>query len=232
MDPVVLLNEIQATLASAPEVSTYSPMSPEHMRWLGKAGALINRWSPVDMVAFRRSEIMLGSAGTRSIHFGRILTLLHRAEADLSLSVPSTAQQVFGPGAVYDFFQALRDIVGSASTSLLVVDPYLDDSVFEEYLSNVGASVTVRLLVRKHASTLKVAAEKWQSQTGHAVELRKSQQLHDRILIVDASSCWVLGQSIKDAASKGPTYLAPLSGDAAVMKREAYELVWQSGTPL
>jgi len=54
-----------------------------------------------------------------------------------------------------------------------------------------------------------------------------SNQLHDRLFFVDGDVCWVLGQSIKDAAVKKATYLAPLSPDVAASKLTLYEDVWR-----
>ena len=62
------------------------------------------------------------------------------------------------------------------------------------------------------------------------IELRKSTAIHDRVIFVDDDQCWVLGMSIKDAASKKPTYLAPLAADVIADKRKHYEEIWVAGT--
>jgi hypothetical protein len=51
-------------------------------------------------------------------------------------------------------------------------------------------------------------------------------------VFVDGSDCWVLGQSIKDAAKSMPAYLAPLSPDVALDKFEFYEIIWKEATPI
>jgi hypothetical protein len=48
------------------------------------------------------------------------------------------------------------------------------------------------------------------------------QDVHDRVVFAD-ERCWVIGQSIKDAAQKKPTYIVEL--DAEPMKR-IYEDIW------
>lgn len=151
--------------------------------------------------------------------------------ARLEQSSPQNGGQAFGPGAVYDFFRALNDLVASATTQILIVDPYLDADVFHSYLQSLKPGVSVRLLATKHIDNVRVAAEKYRAQFCAKVELRRSTGIHDRVIFVDDDQCWVLGASIKDAAKK-PTYLAPISADVAIGKREHYEAIWAASTPI
>ena len=61
----------------------------------------------------------------------RIMQAVQNVIADLELEVPLEADVVFEPGAVYNFFRRLNDIIQSAETSVFVIDPYLDDQVFD-----------------------------------------------------------------------------------------------------
>ena len=233
MDKVILLAELRATIAAIPDFEEYTPGSRTHQEWLGKADALLGRWNPIERVTFRMSVTQLVVRGVkRNFHLGQILTVLHRAEADLALDVPATSQAVFGPGAVYDFLKAIREILAGARTSVLIVDPYLDEQIFDVYLSAVVKGVDVRLLIRKYAAALEPTIQRFVSQSGISVNARVSNQLHDRVIFVDSMSCWVVGQSIKDAAKKSPTYVAPLGADAIKLKLDAYEGVWAASRPL
>jgi hypothetical protein len=233
MDKAVLLAEIRATIASVPDFDTHAPASRTHLEWLGRVGALLSRWDGVRAIVLRPTMIhLLAGSGAGGFHLNMVLAELHGAEADLALDVPSSPQQVFGPGAVYDFLRSLRDILSGATNTLFVVDPYLDGQIFDAYLSTVSPQVAVRLLTHKHGQELKASLEKFVAQGRPNVTIRKSGELHDRLVIVDAVTCWVLGQSIKDAATKAPTYIAPLAADAAELKRAAYEAIWTRATPL
>jgi hypothetical protein len=88
----------------------------------------------------------------------------------------------------------------------------------------------VRLLTKNYAQSLKVSLVKFRAQNQLDVEIRHSSSLHDRVLCVDDRSCWVLGQSIKDAAKTKPTYIAPLSTDAAELKIAFYKRLWKTAT--
>jgi len=48
---------------------------------------------------------------------------------------------------------------------------------------------------------------------------------HDRAAFAD-DRCWVIGQSIKDAAKKKPTYIVEHSGAASM--KGIYEAIWMS----
>jgi hypothetical protein len=157
-----------------------------------------------------------------------IFSILYRAIADLELNVPDGANLTFGPGAVYDFFRALNEVVASAEKSLFIIDPYLDHTVFDHYLNSRNDNVTVRLLLSKSPDQLKPAADKYILQFGSVIELRKSNAVHDRVIFIDNYVCYVVGQSIKDAAKAKPTYLAPLAPDVVTAKLNDYERIWAS----
>lgn len=162
----------------------------------------------------------------REGNLNQILGAIYRAIADLELSLPAEAQEDFGAGEVYDFFNALNKVVRSAEVSIFVIDPYLDESVFDHYLVSRNDEVKVRLLSGKGAERLVPAKEKYNAQHGEVLELRKSKAIHDRVIFVDNYVCWMLGQSVKDAAKAKPTYLVQSSPDTVAQKLGFYESIW------
>ena len=233
MDPHILLAQLKTQLSRTPLFDDYAPGSSIHHAWLGRAHALLTRWNPAEAQRFQlASDFLGGFASTRGKNVATILGTLHRAIADLELRLPTNAAQAFGPGAQYDFFKALNAAVSSAQQSLLVVDPYIDDTVFDTYLSSVPSGVSVRLLVEKCSAKVQPAAQKFAAQYGTSLEVRRSKSFHDRVLFVDQNECWVLGQSISHAAASKPTYLAPLSPDIAALKLGHYEIIWLAATAI
>jgi hypothetical protein len=67
----------------------------------------------------------------------------------------------------------------------LSFDPYLDETIFDGYLTSVSLRVSVRLLTLKYAAALKPAAAHFVAQTHMTVEARKSDSIHDRVLFLD-----------------------------------------------
>lgn len=52
--------------------------------------------------------------------------------------------------------------------------------------------------------------------------------VHDRVIFTD-NRVWLLGQSIKDAAKKKPTYIVE---HYESLQRGVYEQLWQLATPV
>jgi len=232
MESHILLSQLKSLLARAPDFKAYSLSSTEHHTWLGQAHALIARWNKFEAANFKIATDFLGFQANREWNIAQIFGVLHRAVADLELQLPADSGQAFGPGAVYDFFKALNDTLSSAQKSLLIADPYMDNTIFDTYLSSVPKGVGVRLLVGKYTAKVKPATEKFIVQYGAVLEVRCSNAFHDRLLFVDGHICWVIGQSIKDAAASKPTYLAPLAPDIATPKLADYEKIWLHATAI
>jgi hypothetical protein len=144
------------------------------------------------------------------------------AELELMMPEPELAGS-YEPGDEYQFYRDLKTIVGFATADLFIIDNYLDTQIFDVYMENVAPSVTVRVLTSQVSDPLRAVAEKF-SKRGN-FELRSSKDVHDRVVFAD-DRCWVIGQSIKDAARKKPTYIVEHSG-AATMK-SVYEGIWAS----
>jgi len=232
MDKPVLLAELKAMANDIPDFTTYSPTSQHHQAWLGRTHALVAKWNDFEANSLRHAANSLPLTFMREINIAQIVGILHRAIADLELKVPELPAQAFGPGAVYDFMKNLRDLICSASNELLIIDPYLDNQVFDAYLSTVPTQVKVRLLVYRYVPAVKAGLAKFQEQSQMNVEVRASNLIHDRVVFIDGRSCWVLGQSIKDAAKTKPTYIAPIATDTMQLKLADYEKIWATAAPI
>ena len=210
MEPIVVLEKLRVLLAATPSLAGRGTFGQEQFAWIGRASALISAWSQTEGIAFGVAATSLAGNLNREMNVGTIFTTIHKAIAQLENTLPQPTGQAFGPGAAYDFFRALRSLVAATDKSLFVVDPYMDAETFDGYLSALPSGRDVRLLFSRYADDVRIASEKFSIQHGGLVEARKSKGIHDRILFVDKTECWVLGASIKDAALKKPTYLAPL----------------------
>lgn len=232
MEPVVLLAQLRSLFERAPDFGLYSPTSKEHMIWLGQAHALISRWDRLEASSLQNSSDFLPVDLVRAQNIAKIFGIVQRAIADLELKVPDNTRAVFGAGEVYDIFRVLNEVISSAEKSIFIIDPYLDDSIFSHYLTSRRPNVEVRLLLSKNASQLKLATEKYNQQHGNVVETRKTKAVHDRVIFVDDYVCWVLGQSLKDAAKAKPTYLVPLAPDVVQAKLQDYNEIWKGATEI
>jgi hypothetical protein len=157
---------------------------------------------------------------------GALSSVVKSSIAELEMMFPEAEiAGAYVAGDEYRFYRDLKTIVAFASKELFVIDNFLDTQIFDVYMENVGSSVAVRVLTQKVPDTLKFVAEKFAQRGGF--ELRSSNRVHDRVVFADAR-CWVIGQSIKDAATKKPTYIVEFA--AANTMRDIYEQIWASST--
>jgi hypothetical protein len=114
-------------------------------------------------------------------------------------------------GDEYRFYRDLKTIVGFAAAELFITDNYLDTQRFDVYMENVASSVSVRVMTETVSTALRLVADKFAKRG--SFELRSSKDIHDRVVFAD-DRCWVIGQSIKDAAKM----------------KGIYESIWATGT--
>lgn len=232
MNSAVLLAELQLMANNIPDFQAFTSTSRQHFEWLGKTHALLARWNSLEAGSFSQLSSFLGMPQTREGNLMKLMGILHRALADLQLDTPSKPDHAFGPGAVYDFFKALKDLLSTATKTVMVVDPYLDDQVFDTYVSGINPTVSVKLLTTKVGEQFRPALEKYRAQHVQDIQARKTKDIHDRVVMMDGNSCWVLGQSINNAAKSKPTYIAPLSADTAGLKIRIYQGIWNDSEPV
>lgn len=97
----------------------------------------------------------------------------------------------------------IRRILQQAQKSIAIVDPYVDGTVFGLLGSEGTSASSVRILTHKHPSDFALETRKFQAQYPNAeIETRTTKEFHDRFIVVDASLCWHIGCSIKDAGAK------------------------------
>ncbi len=234
VDPRQLLAALCAAESSAPDLLSTADEVRAVADWIGRTAAHLTVYDPPTAARFKTA------ASFRSIKLMQrqtaedLLAIVREAITALEIQLGGERGGVFGPGAVYDFANSLREVVAAASSELLIVDPYMDSEIIPLYVSHAGPSTKVRLLTSKKRGSNPEAVEalrkRFVEQTGRQVELRHHSGLHDRVVFVDDESCWVIGASIKDAAKSKTTYLAPLYADLVPDKRAYYEELWETAT--
>jgi len=117
-------------------------------------------------------------------------------------SMPVDANPVYLPaGSQHAAYIELRKIVQLAQSDMLIVDSYVDDTLWE-LLSNMQRSVRLRVLTQQMKKDFRLEARKFSAQHGNAIEVRTTSKYHDRFIIEDNRRCWHIGASIKDAGNK------------------------------
>jgi len=137
-------------------------------------------------------------------------------------------------GDVLDAYTAIGKVLGTATTGVLIVDPYMDEKAVTDFAPLVANGISIRLLsdVQTSKATLGPAAKRWVSQygAGHPLEVRLAPQrsLHDRLIVIDEREAWILTQSLKDFAARSPASIIRVDHQIADMKIGAYEALWRA----
>ena len=227
-----LLPEVEEILRVAPTLDEFSrdSGSDEHLAWLGRAAAAIERWNIVHMpkvsVAMMDHPSDYGGPCRKTLSTLKIL--LQQAKSDLSVKL-GRSSVVVAEGRVFEYFDELRKLIETARDEVFFVDPYLDADFVARYLPYVAEGVSIRLLSgSKKRATLLPAVESFAQQFGRPISVRVSDGLHDRYLFIDRTACHLSGASFKDGAKNSPAILAQIRDPFQAMW-DTYEQQWERG---
>jgi hypothetical protein len=153
---------------------------------------------------------------------------LRASIAELEVSLPEAeVRGAYDAGDEYAFYKDLKDMLVSAKAELFIVDNYLSTEFFELYAAAVRPGIRFRIMTNQVRGNVEAVARKYAA--SHTLELRSSQDVHDRHIFID-NRCWTVGQSIKDAARKKPTYMVEMSDGLVETLRPIYEGIWANAT--
>ena len=224
-----LIARLKAIQERLPPVEQINPRSPELLGTLGEIEALVGMWDRMDAIAINTK--------TQFIHimpesnYLQILGVISKVIHELEIKYPQEdKKQVYAAGEAYDFYSNFKAIVLSARSSILLIDPYVNEEVFSLYVDKLPNDVNCRVLLGRINPNLQIVIDKLKLSPNRKIEVRKSSGIHDRVLFIDNAQCWLLGQSIKDAAKKKPTYLVELPEELTPEKLSYYEHIWAEAT--
>jgi len=208
--------------------------------WLGRLHALLVQMNSIaDIVNLNNASRNLSNYSVRSHAINDIKMIAYRALATAELSAPVADQGSFiAAGNTFDAMAAVGKVLSSAISDVLIVDPYMDDKALTDFALLTREEVIIRLLadMRHHKPALKPAVQRWVSQYAATrpleARLAPERSLHDRLIIVDDTTVWVLTQSLNAFAARAPASIVRSDGDAAVLKVEAYRDMWASASAL
>jgi hypothetical protein len=146
----------------------------------------------------------------------------------LRLQLPEEEVKGFyEPADEYAFYRDLSSLIQAAAQEVFIVDAYLDEQVFNLYVSKVPNGAPVRILSNKIGTNVETVARMYAKSS--PLELRSSSHIHDRVIFLDQRG-WVTGQSIKDAARKKPTYLIELDDPLLTASRNIHSQIWAAAS--
>ena len=109
-------------------------------------------------------------------------------------------QKIFFDGQIYDAFSLITSIVQKAKKEIILIDGYIDvDTLNILAKKNIGVDVKIYTYASAKLTNTDVANFNAQYPT---LTVKKTQVFHDRFIILDGSTAYHIGASIKDAGKK------------------------------
>lgn len=120
-------------------------------------------------------------------------------DLQINASLPPN-QNIFYNGQVFDAYTLIADIVRTAKKSIIVIDNYIDDTVFKQLAKrnkNVTAIIFTKTLDKISKQDLQMHNAQYPK-----IEVKKLTTAHDRFMVIDNNTVYHFGASLKDAGKK------------------------------
>ena len=109
-------------------------------------------------------------------------------------------QGIFFDGQIFDAYQFVSDLFRSAEDSIVIIDNYIDDSVLT-HLSKRKKDVKVILFTKNIFRSLALDVKKF-NEPYPAIGIKEFKNSHDRFIILDNTTVYHFGASLKDLGKK------------------------------
>ena len=145
MNKKILLYQLRAVLAIAPDFNLYTPDSDIHLRWMNSIHTLIYQWKPFPAIAVANAIEFMPSEAERSRNIEQIFNVAYHAVEQLQVEIEALLRSgaVSNNNSEKDF----STLMSTANERLLIVDSDCDVKKLEFYLDSLQEQVHLRLLV-------------------------------------------------------------------------------------
>lgn len=106
---------------------------------------------------------------------------------------------IFYDGQIFDAYAFASDLVKSAKKSIILIDNYIDESVFV-LLDKREKGVAATIYTQTISKAIQLDMDKHNAQY-RPIEVKQTKTIHDRFLIID-ETIYHIGASIKDLGKK------------------------------
>lgn len=221
-------------ITTMPNLNNY-PYASATLDWIAEVQALVDSTGKIAAITELNSLVnFLYMNSMREKSVGKIYVLLKRTLVSLEMKLPAGLQGAFIPaGNVHDALTGVGKALATATQDLLIIDPYLDEKVME-FIGQAKETVTIRLLAdaKSHKPSFKPAVTRWTQQWASKwpveARLAPAGTLHDRLIVIDETEVYALGQSFNALAVRAHTSLVRASTEVAQEKVSAYRTIWAS----
>lgn len=129
----------------------------------------------------------------------RMTNVENQIESFVHYALPPK-EGIFVDGQIYDAYEFIERLIKSAKKSILLIDNYVDESILT-MMTEKELGVQVDIYTKEISKALKLAESKFNSQYGD-LTITQITNVHDRFLILDDQTIYLIGASLKDAGKK------------------------------
>jgi len=108
--------------------------------------------------------------------------------------------KVFFQGQIWESYSLIIDIIKKANTKITIIDNYIDDSILK-MLAKKKEKVEVIILTSNKSNISNLDIQKFNKEYP-TLKVAKSNEFHDRFIIIDNKELYHCGASIKDLGKK------------------------------
>ncbi|MCK5519689.1 MAG: ORF6N domain-containing protein, partial [Candidatus Marinimicrobia bacterium] len=105
-------------------------------------------------------------------------------------------QGIFYQGQIFDAYVFVSNLIKSANKSILLIDNYIDETILQLFTKR-NKNVSVTIFTKNISKILKQDLAKHNNQYP-AIEIKQFSKAHDRFLIIDDTTVYHIGASLKD----------------------------------
>jgi hypothetical protein len=230
--------QLGTLVTELPDLSA-GPITPEMKAWLKRAAALVQSTGGLaDTIQFRVAMENFDGL-LRARHARTIATVMQRLLAKIELELPPESRGAFvTANNAFDVFAAVRRVLNTAATDVLLVDADADATALTDYAVLAPDPVPIRLLAGPaQRGSLSAAVGNWHQRFGVSRPLSvrlvaDAAALPDRAILVDNGTAWIVGASFSELARDKRTTLVRMPAEAGEAKIAACADIWQSADPL
>ena len=109
-------------------------------------------------------------------------------------------QKIFFNGQIYDAYSLIVDIIKRAKSKIVMIDNYIDDSILK-MLAKKNKNVEAVIVTSQNSNLSKLDISKFNKQYP-ILKIARTNQFHDRFIIIDNKELYHCGASLKDLGKK------------------------------
>jgi hypothetical protein len=126
--------------------------------------------------------------------------------------------------ATHTFDKFLRQTLTACKSQVLIADSWVDDTIFDTVLDVIPPTSTIKLIYAQARGSFGARAKRF-GQQYPKFAAKRYKHLHDRFMITDEVG-YILGPSIKDAASNSPALVVVLAQKEKNLLESFFSELW------